>query len=202
MNRCLKLITLQICVVLLLIFSGCEKQESSPSMEVSSTEPGSKQQVVVDDNAAKEKIESLLGMELPTSAGNCKYHSISYGLARGGVGYGYFEINRTYIQSLLDGSDNFPDSSELGENQIAKENVEKAIEQWQKFTATSDNEKNMKESAEILKDWWKPLELSQRQYASYEKFGNSPMPHGPQMDICVGQIKDDLMGFYFVYHTD
>ena len=60
----------------------------------------------------------------------------------------------------------------------------------------------MKESAEILKDWWKPLELSQRQYAWYEKFGNSPMPHGPQMDICVGQIEDDLMGFYFVYHTN
>ena len=107
------------------------------------------------------------------------------------------------LPPLLDASDYLPDSSELGQNPVAKENVEVAIQQWQNFTAVSDHEKQMKQSGENI-EWWKPLKLNDRLYAS-KTLGESrdtALVYEPQMDICIGLIRDDLMGVYFVYHTD
>ncbi|MEJ2702114.1 MAG: carboxypeptidase regulatory-like domain-containing protein [Sedimentisphaerales bacterium] len=138
-----------------------------------------------DDRTAKEMIEHIIDVNLPKSARNCKYHSVSLEL---GVVfcYGYFEIHRTDFLSLMDMSEKLPDASELGQNPFAIRQVEKALEL----------------SSEPMA-WWKPLSLDNRQYGNKVIF-SSPSALGGYVGlaICTGEIRDDLMGVYLVYQAD
>jgi len=101
-----------------------------------------------------------------------------------GVNWSFFEISRVDLSYLLEASETLPDVSELGQYPVAKENIERAIEQ----------------SGEKIK-WWKPLTLKKRQYASKVLESLGPV-WSRQIDICVGKIRDDWMGVYLVYHCD
>ena len=161
----------------LLVFSGmltcgCGRQASS-TQQISSA----------DYNAQRDRIERIIGVKLPESVRNCRYDSENYGLGHG-IGWGYFEISRTNLRTLLDTTDNLPDVSELGQDPGARENIERAMQQAGKNIT-----------------WWKPLMLQKRRYA--EKIIESLGLVGiRQMDICIGEIRDDLMGVYLVYHCD
>jgi hypothetical protein len=135
---------------------------------------------VVHDSQ-KEMIEHIIGAKLPRSVRNCRYHSKSYGMGSG-VTWGFFEICRADLPDLLDASETLPDAADLGQNGVAKENVERAMKQSSGSMA-----------------WWRPLTLRKRQCASkvLESLG---FVWSRQIDICVGEIRDDLMGVYFVYH--
>ena len=105
-----------------------------------------------------------------------------------GVGWGFFEISRADLQYLLDASDNLPDATELGQDPVARENIERAMQQ-----------------AGVSITWWRPLTLQNRRFAQKilggEKVtGNLGLLMLAQFDICVGEIQDDLMGVYLVYH--
>jgi len=138
-------------------------------------------------NPQKEMIEHLLGVKLPESARNCRYHSKSYGMGRG-TGWGYFEIARADLPALMNASDYLPDLSELGQNSGSRFNIEKYLERSGESVA-----------------WWKPLTLQNRRYAQKiigsenvtERFRLSMLP---SMDICVGEIRGDWMGVYIVYN--
>ena len=153
------------------------------------TAPKTDMQVMTDDGmdetVAKEMIEHIIDVDLSESARNCKYHSVSLGL---GVVfcYGYFEIHRTDLLSLMDTSEKLPDASELGQNPFAIRQVEKALEL-------------SRESME----WWKPLTLDNRQYANKVIF-SSPSGWGGYVGlaICTGEIRDDFMSVYLVYQAD
>jgi 5-hydroxyisourate hydrolase-like protein (transthyretin family) len=138
-----------------------------------------------DDRTAKEMIEHIIDVNLPESARNCKYHSMSLEL---GVVfcYGYFEIHRTDLLSLMDTSEKLPDASELGQNPFAIRQVEKALELSSEGT-----------------EWWKPLSLDNRQYANKVIF-SSPSALGGYVGlaICTGEIRDDFMSVYLVYQAD
>ena len=102
--------------------------------------------------------------------------------------WGFFEISSSDLPGLLDASDNLPDASELGQDPGARENIERAMQQ-----------------AGVSITWWKPLTLRKRQYAekiigSEKVTGNLGFLMLPQIDICVGEIRDGLMGVYLVYH--
>lgn len=134
-------------------------------------------------------IEHVIGMKLPESVRNCRYHSKSYGMGRG-TGWGYFEISGADLPVLLDASDYLPDSSVLGQHPGIRFNVEKYLERTGESIA-----------------WWKPLTLRKRRYAQKiiggEKITQSfELSMLPAMDICFGEIQDDIMGVYFVYHCD
>jgi len=47
-----------------------------------------------------------------------------------------------------------------------------------------------------IKDWWKPMSLTEQQYAAKGLYGGMAV-----MDICVGEIQGDIMGVYLVYHS-
>lgn len=107
-----------------------------------------------------------------------------------GTGWGYFEISRTDMRTLLDTSDNLPDASELGQHPGVRFSIEKYLE---------------REGESIA--WWKPLTLQKRQYA--QKVIGSENVTGsfeldllnlPVIDICVGEVRDDWMGVYLIYH--
>jgi len=101
-----------------------------------------------------------------------------------GIGWGFFEISRADLQYLLDASDNLPDATELGQDPGARENIERAMQQAGKSIT-----------------WWKPLTLRKRRYAEkiIERMG---LVGNRQIDICAGEIRDNLMGVYLVYHCD
>ncbi len=134
-------------------------------------------------NPQKEMIEHLLGVTLPEAARNCRYRYKSYGMGSG-ITWGYFEISRADMPALMNASDYLPDTSELGQNAVARENIENYIER------TGENI-----------PWWKPLTLKKRRYTSKALESLGPV-WGRQMDICVGERRDDLMGVYIVYHCD
>jgi len=136
-----------------------------------------------DYGIEKESIEHIIGVKLPESVRNCRYHSKDYGMGSG-VGWGFFEIPRLDLLQLLEASEKLPDASELGQNPGARENVERAIEQ----------------TGESI-TWWKPLALEKRQYANKVLDSLGPV-WSRQIDICAGEIRDDLMGVYLVYHCD
>ena len=166
----------QLFVFSCLLTCGCGRQTSSTE-QVSSA----------DYNPEKERIERIIGAKLPESAGNCRYDSKSYGMGNG-IGWGYFEISWAELPGLLDATDNLPDASELGQDPGARENIERAMQQ-----------------AGVSITWWKPLTLRKRQYAqkiigSEKVTGNLGILMLPQIDICVGEIRDGLMGVYLVYH--
>ena len=131
----------------------------------------------------KEMIEHILAAKLPESARNCRYHSKSHGMGSG-TGWGYFEISRVDIPTLLDASDNLPDASEFGQDSGVK----------------SDIEKYLGRTGESI-PWWKPLTLQRRLYACKVLENLGPV-WSRQMDICIGEIRDGLMGVYIVYHCD
>jgi predicted dehydrogenase len=131
----------------------------------------------------REMIEHFLEVKLPEAARNCRYHYKSYGMGSG-ITWGFFEIPRADLPALMDASDCLPDTSELGQNPVARENIENYIER----------------PGENI-PWWKPLTLKKRRYASKALESLGPV-WGRQMDICVGEIRDDLMGVYIVYHCD
>lgn len=138
----------------------------------------------VDGGAGREMIEGFVGVKLSESVRNCRYHHKSYGAMGGGVTWGFFEISRADLLQLLGASQMLPDASKLGQDPVARENVERAMEQ----------------SGEGI-IWWKPLALEKRQYASKVLESLGPV-WSRQIDICVGEIRDDLMGIYLVYHID
>ena len=166
----------QIFVFSCLLTCGCERKTSS-TQQVSSA----------DYDPQKEMIEHVVGARLPESARNCRDHYKNYGMGRG-TGWGYFEISRADMRYLLDASDYLPDASELGQHSGVRFNIEKYLER----------------TGESI-TWWKPLTLQKRQYAQKiiggekvtESFALSMLP---AMDICVGEIRDDWMGVYLVYH--
>jgi len=137
----------------------------------------------------KEMIEHVIGTKLPESVRNCRYHSKSYGMGHG-TGWGYFEISRADLPALLDASDYLPDASELGQHHGIKFNIEKYLERTGESIA-----------------WWKPLTLKNRQYAQKiigsekvtESFALSMLP---AMDICIGEIREDRLGVYIIYHCN
>jgi len=88
----------------------------------------------------------------------------------GGVSWSYFEVSRADLLQLMNASENLPDASGLGQNRVAKENIDRAMEQ---------SGKNM--------EWWNPMSLSVRQYAA-KTLADSGPAGGVQMDICVGEI--------------
>ena len=170
--RCAAFAIAQLFVFSCLLSCGCE-HEASLAQQVSSA----------DYDAQKERIERVIGVKLPESARNCRYDSEDYGMGHG-VGWGFFEIARPDLPGLLDSSDNLPDASELGQDSGARENIERAMQQ-----------------AGVSITWWKPLTLQKRRYA--EKIIESLGFVGiRQIDICAGEIRDDLMGVYLVYHCD
>jgi len=128
-------------------------------------------------------------MKLPESVRNCRYDSRSYGFGSG-AGWGFFEISRVDLLYILNASDYLPNASELGQDSGARFDIEKYLERT---------------GERIV--WWKPLTLQKRQYAhkvigseNATDFGSFMML--PVISICVGEIRDDLMGVYFVYHCD
>ncbi|MFH1717337.1 MAG: hypothetical protein ABIF19_08310 [Planctomycetota bacterium] len=105
-----------------------------------------------------------------------------------GTGWGYFEISRRDLRRLLDTSDHLPDASELGQRYGIRYNIEQYLERTGESIA-----------------WWKPLILRRRQYGQH--IIDSEIVKGdlgilflPQIDICVGEIRDDWMGVYLVYN--
>jgi hypothetical protein len=170
--RCAAFAITQLLVFSGMLTCGCGRQASS-TQQISSA----------DYNAQRERIERIIGVKLPESVRNCRYDSMSYGLGHG-VGWFFFEISRADLSNLLDESDNLPNVSELGQDRVARENIERAMQQ----------------AGENL-TWWKPLTLQKRQYAS-KVLASLRFIGGQQMDICVGEIRDDLMGVYLVYHCD
>ena len=174
--RYIVLVIAQLFVFSWVLSCGCGRQTSSTE-QVSSA----------DYNPQKERIERIIGVELPESAGNCRYDSKDYGMGNG-IGWGYFEISNADLPGLLDATNNLPDAAELGQDPVARENIERAMQQ-----------------AGVSITWWKPLTLRKRQYAekiigSEKVTGNMGILMLPQIDICVGEIRDDLMGVYLVYH--
>ena len=135
----------------------------------------------------KEMIEQIIRVRLPDSARNFRCRHKSYGMGSG-VTWTSFEISRADMRHLLDACDSLPDASELGQDSGVRFNIEKYM------ARTGES---------II--WWKPLTLQKRQYAQKiigsenvtQRFELSMLP---AMDICVGEIRDDLMGVYFVYH--
>lgn len=180
-----KFAILQFFIFFCLMSSGCEKQEPSTLPEKPSVDSTLQEESPADDSTAKEMIEHIIDVNLPESARNCKYHSVSLEL---GVVfcYGYFEIHRTDLLSLMDTSEKLPDASELGQNPFAIRQVEKALEL----------------SSESM-EWWKPLSLDNRQYANKVIF-SSPSALGGYVGlaICTGEIRDDFMSVYLVYQAD
>ncbi len=156
------------------------RRETAPKTDIQVMTDGG-----MDETVAKEMIEHIIDVNLPESARNCKYHSVSLGL---GVVfcYGYFEIHKTDLLSLMDTSEKLPDASELGQNPFAIRQVEKALEL----------------SSESM-EWWKPLSLDNRQYANKVIF-SSPSAWGGYVGlaICTGEIRDDFMSVYLVYQAD
>jgi hypothetical protein len=132
----------------------------------------------------KEMIENFIGVELPLSVRNCRYHSRSYGMDSGGTAWFFFESPRADMLRILDASQILPDASKLSGNPGARENIERT----------------MKQTGESL-TWWKPLELQNRRYAT-RVIENLDLVWSRQVDICAGVIRDDLMGVYLVYHCD
>lgn len=128
-------------------------------------------------NEARESIEHIIQTKLPESADNCKY--AGKGSMGWGISWAYFEIPRTNLELLLDDCNSLPDTAVLGQDAGPKWNIEHPGDEL---------------------DWWKPAELRNRKYAGKEK-GTQPLLNR-RIDICVGQIKDDLMGVYLVYHVD
>ncbi len=157
-----------------LLTCGCGRETSSTEQIPSA-----------DHDPEKEMVEHVIGVKLPESVRNCRYHSKSYGVVRGS-GWGYFEIAGADLPQLLEASDYLPDSSELGQH-VGRFNIEEYLGRTGESIA-----------------WWKPLTLRKRQYAQkvigVENVTDFRGPWHPQIDICVGQIRDDLMGVYFVYH--
>jgi hypothetical protein len=161
-----------------LLICGCGREISS-TQQISSP----------DYDAQKEMIEHIIGTKLPESVRNCRYHSKSYGMGRG-TGWGFFEISGTDLPNLLDTSVNLPDASELGQHPGVRFNIEKYLERTGESIA-----------------WWKPLTLRKRRYAQRiigsEKVTQSfELSMLPAMDICVGEIREGIMGVYLVYHCD
>lgn len=157
--------------------------ESERRHEASSTQQISS----ADYDQQKEMIEHVIEAKLPESARNCRYHFKNYGMGRG-TGWGYFEISRADMRTLLDTSDNLPDASELGQHPGVRFNIEKYLERTGESIA-----------------WWKPLTLQKRQYAqkvigSENITGSLDLFNLPVIDICVGEIRDDWMGVYLIYH--
>ena len=174
-NRCA---VAQLFVFSCLLTCGCERKASS-TQQISSP----------DYDAEKEMIEHVIATKLPDSVRNCRYHSKSYGMGRG-TGWGYFEISGRDLSNLLNKSDNLPDATELGQHPGIRFNIEKYLERTGENIA-----------------WWKPLTLRNRRYAQKivgrEKVTRSfELSMLPAMDICVGEIHDDIMGVYLVYHCD
>lgn len=174
--RCVAFAIAQLFVFSCLLTCGCERQKIS-TQQVSST----------DHNPEKEWIEQIIGVKLPESVRNCRYHSKSYGMGYG-TGWGYFEISRKDVPYLLDVSDNLPDASELGQDSGVRFNIEKYLERTGESIA-----------------WWKPLTLQKRQYAQKVIDGENvtevfELIMLPVINICVGEIRNDWMGVYFTYH--
>ncbi|UCF15830.1 MAG: Gfo/Idh/MocA family oxidoreductase [Phycisphaerales bacterium] len=138
-------------------------------------------------NPQKEMIEHVVEVKLPESVSNCRYHSKSHGMGRG-TGWGFFEISRVDLLTLLDTSDNLPDASEFGQDSHVRSDIEKYLERTGESIA-----------------WWKPSTLRKRQYANKiiggeNVTGRFELIMLPAINICVGEIQDDRMGVYFVYH--
>lgn len=158
-----------------LLICACGRQTSS-TQQVSSA----------DYAPQKEMIEHIIAARLPESARNCRFHS------KGRMGRGtcwvYFEISRADLPALLDSTDHLPDSSELGQDPSIKFNIEQYVEQEGESIA-----------------WWKPLILQKRRYAQ-KVVGSDNVTDRfqlmmlPAMDICVGEIREDWLGIYLVYH--
>ena len=174
--RCVAFAIAQLFFFSCLLTCGCERQASLT------------QQVSSDDyNQQKEWIENVIGARLPESVKNCRYHSKNYGMGHG-TGWGYFEISRADMRYLLDLSDYLPYASELGQDSGVRFDIEKYLERTGESIA-----------------WWKPLTLQKRQYAN-KIIGSENITESfelfmlPVINICVGEIRDDWMGVYLVYH--
>lgn len=145
------------------------------------------QEVSCDDyDPQKEMIGHIIAAKLPESARNCRFHS--KGRMGRGTCWAYFEISRADLPALLDSTDHLPDSSELGQDPGIKFNIEQYVEQEGESIA-----------------WWKPLTLQKRRYAqkvigSENVTGSLNLMMLPAMDICVGEIREDWLGVYLVYH--
>ena len=87
----------------------------------------------------------------------------------------------------MSASDNLPDVSELGHHPGVRVNIEKYLERTGESIVCR-----------------KPLTLRKRQYAQ-KIIGSDNVTESfelfmlPVIDICVGEILDDLMGVYFIY---
>jgi hypothetical protein len=174
--RCAEFVVAPLFVISCLLTCGCGRETSSTQQASSA-----------DYDAQKEMIEHIIGAKLPESVRHCKYHSKDYGMGHG-TAWGYFEILRADLRTLLDPSDYLPDTSEFG-----------------KHHSRFDIEKYLERTDENL-TWWNPLMLKKRQCAqkviggeNVTDFFNRMML--PVINICVGEIRDDWMGVYLIYHT-
>ena len=174
--RCAVFAIAQLFIFSCLLTCGC-KRETTSTQQVSPN----------NYDPQKEQIEKVFRVRLPESVRNCRYHFNSYGMG-GGIGWGFFEISRTDIQYVLDASDYLPDTPEFGRHH-SRFDIEKYLEQTGESIA-----------------WWKPLTLQKRQYTQKVIDGENVTDFFelimlPVINICVGEIRDDLMGIYFTYHT-
>lgn len=137
-----------------------------------------------DYDPQREWIEQVFRARLPESARNCRFHS--KGRMGRGTCWAYFEISRADLPALLDASDYLPEASEFGQHH-----------------SKLDMEKYMERTGERIA-WWKPLILQKRQYAQ-KVMGSENVTVFfelimlPVINICVGEIRDDWMGVYFLY---
>ena len=95
---------------------------------------------------------------------------------------------RADLPALLVSTDHLPDIPKLGQKPGIKFNIEQYLERTGESLA-----------------WWKPLTLKNRRYAqkilgSEDVTDRFQLMMLPAMDICVGEIREDWLGVYLVYH--
>ena len=134
----------------------------------------------VRSSRERQAIEHIIKCQLCDSARNCRYHAKSYGMGSGQC-WIYFEVPRADLLKLLEACPALPVPDELGENSVARENIEELTQR----------------SNESI-PWWRPETLTNRQYASRDvPFGKLGI-FGLQFDVCTGQLQGRWYGLYMI----
>lgn len=157
-------------VLTCLLTYGC-RRETSLTQKMSSNHCGPE----------REMIEHVIGVKLPDSVRNCRYHYKDYGMMHS-ITWGYFEIAGADVPQLLEASDYLPDAFEL-DHAGSRFNIEQATQRSGKCPI-----------------WWKPTTIRNRRYAGKVIESLGPV-WGRQIDICVGKMRGDFVGVYLIYYV-
>jgi hypothetical protein len=182
--RYIELVIIQIFLFSCLMSSGCKNKESVSFKEVNSVDVVLQKQSLDVNDVAKKSIEKIIVGKLPSSVRDCKYHYKKLGLGVV-ITYGYFEIPRRDLLSLLGTVKYLPDMSEFGQD----------IDAIRQFESSEKFVEGM--------EWWKPSSLNNRQYANKVIFSSNSVLSGyVGLAICLGEIQNDLIGVYLAYQAD